>query len=391
MFVCCNRCQGVYQSENDLQQHQTQCDGDPVKANCEAYVCDRETYLASYACSFNDLIKLFQRKNPGYKVILKNKDSHNTSQQTKPDEHAYSVPNVTAEEDNVKGCETNVKQRTTPKSMKRKCSSDKSSPQLENNVDVKVDPVELCTENKLNDLPVKRSRRANTQRDYRSVAGLKSILRTSENQSQSKVKMQEAPEDPIKMQEAPEGPIKMQEASEGPIGKRSNESETAQEGETIKCNTDSEAGDADDSAPTGSELIEEENGGDQNDHGETPLMKKDKVGKNITIDKNKHILLLEKYSDCYKEGKDGVQAYHCKLCTKVSKHIGFFHRHNETCHNAGEQWKCEQCEFVCLTKSQLKLHNNKHIKPYLCEFCSHSFAQYKDMKIHVMRHTGKAL
>ena len=39
----------------------------------------------------------------------------------------------------------------------------------------------------------------------------------------------------------------------------------------------------------------------------------------------------------------------------------------------------------------MRLHRNAHIKPFMCEFCSHKFSTGIDLKKHRYTHTGTIL
>ena len=91
------------------------------------------------------------------------------------------------------------------------------------------------------------------------------------------------------------------------------------------------------------------------------------------------------------EGKKEKQSlYVCKVCERKFVHLGFFARHLR-CHNgtsSGSVWECPECDFTCKKKSALKVHQTKHLKPFMCEYCSYCCAAKKDLDRHLWTHTG---
>ena len=91
------------------------------------------------------------------------------------------------------------------------------------------------------------------------------------------------------------------------------------------------------------------------------------------------------------EGKAAKALFYvCDVCNWKTRHMGFFLRHQK-CHNgsvAGSRWACEECDFTCKSTNELKIHTDKHTKPFMCEFCSRRFARKMDLSRHLYLHSG---
>lgn len=90
------------------------------------------------------------------------------------------------------------------------------------------------------------------------------------------------------------------------------------------------------------------------------------------------------------QGGKNCTFYKCAVCGWKSAHIGFFGRHLRT-HNGTEpnsKWTCNECDFECVTTSELKLHAKKHRRTFMCEYCSRRFSTKQELSRHVNLHTG---
>ena len=81
--------------------------------------------------------------------------------------------------------------------------------------------------------------------------------------------------------------------------------------------------------------------------------------------------------------------YRCPHCDFSTKHVGFFERHLEKCTAQDGVWNCSYCEKCFKDQMRYRSHILHHKKRFLCDICSSRFADSRDLKQHMAKHTGQ--
>lgn len=98
---------------------------------------------------------------------------------------------------------------------------------------------------------------------------------------------------------------------------------------------------------------------------------------------------LMKYSSflvdtCHKGRQE--KRYQCSSCPFSTRMVGFFDRHMRSCHDC--HMICDVCSLSFESRSRFRKHMNMHVRPFMCEFCSQCFAEKREMEKHAWIHKG---
>ena len=107
--------------------------------------------------------------------------------------------------------------------------------------------------------------------------------------------------------------------------------------------------------------------------------------------KNKASAVLEDDLADGESGEDSVKKKACrkKYVTSCPYCIREFNkyklpRHIKVCHNDGNPYKCGECSFESMSKTDISTHKRlKHVKLYSCEYCPYKTRKTHDLKRHI--------
>lgn len=92
------------------------------------------------------------------------------------------------------------------------------------------------------------------------------------------------------------------------------------------------------------------------------------------------------------EEKHGVDLllYKCTVCDRSFNRKYSLTMHFKRIHAISRDVQCEQCPFMCFTKSELTQHMYKHFgnKTFICDVCKKGFMRKKSLKLHVRVHNN---
>lgn len=87
---------------------------------------------------------------------------------------------------------------------------------------------------------------------------------------------------------------------------------------------------------------------------------------------------------CHKGKQE--KRYQCSSCPFSTRMVGFFDRHMRSCHDG--HMTCDVCSLSFESRSRFRKHMNMHVRPFMCEFCSQCFAEKREMEKHAWIHKG---
>ena len=74
----------------------------------------------------------------------------------------------------------------------------------------------------------------------------------------------------------------------------------------------------------------------------------------------------------------------CEMCNKSFKHLSELRRHMKTHSYKKANYKCEECDFVGISKESMALHiGRKHCDLYECGLCEYEAETSEDLEIHL--------
>nr|XP_006824621.1 PREDICTED: zinc finger protein 91-like [Saccoglossus kowalevskii] len=83
--------------------------------------------------------------------------------------------------------------------------------------------------------------------------------------------------------------------------------------------------------------------------------------------------------------------FKCNMCVYSASKLTNFRQHIRRYHmDHSTQYKCEQCDFVAIQRSDLVVHGRKHsgLKPYKCDQCDYETARKSLLTQHFRQHSG---
>lgn len=87
---------------------------------------------------------------------------------------------------------------------------------------------------------------------------------------------------------------------------------------------------------------------------------------------------------CHRERRE--MRYQCSSCPFSTRMVEFFDRHVRSCHN--DPVTCDVCSLSFENRSRFRKHMNMHVHPFMCEFCSQCFAEKRELEKHSWIHKG---
>lgn len=82
--------------------------------------------------------------------------------------------------------------------------------------------------------------------------------------------------------------------------------------------------------------------------------------------------------------------FSCEICSKEFASVKIAKSHKRIVHEKKAVHKCNVCDKVSATSTNLKVHMNSHLdnRPFVCNYCGKSFKQKVHMMEHINGHTG---